>query len=376
MAVRVPIEGPTLEWAREALHLDRDEVGRAAGVSAERIGEFETGDTKPTIVQLRKIAHKLDRPLAYFFTPIPDVSDVPETADFRARAGDELPPKLLREMKRADAQRATMLDLVGASVDQLDLGAVDWNNVESRASELRALFGLSETFRPPENREGEVFKFWRGLLEANGVLVFQTTGVPLSAFRGLSISHDVLPIILLNGADSNNGKTFTLFHEIAHLANRTSGVCVLSEDVREEALCNAFAADTLMPKDAVTAVVRSIKDRVQWPAAIALRFRVSDLAAGVRLKTLGFISDEELLRIREESDARWDRVRQLQRDDDSSFVPPWRLRYRDLGPSYMRAVFTALDADRINYLDASYLLNARLPTLTQMQSEFYRTGGK
>lgn len=376
MAVRAPIDGETLRWARQSLRFDEAEVGRAAGVSAERVAAFETGEAEPTLVQLRKLAHKLDRPVAYFFAPVPAESDVPETADFRARVGDELPPALLREMKRASIQRGTMLDLAGAPVDKLRLAPLDWSNLEIRATELRSALGLSDTFHPPESREGEVFKFWRGLLESNGVLVFQTTGVPLSAFRGLSVHHEVLPIILLNGADSNNGKTFTLFHELGHLANGKSGVCALVEAVREEALCNAFAANALMPRDAVGQVVDNTPRPEDWVSAVARRFRVSELAAGVRLKTLRYINDQQLERIREDSDAQWERVRRDQRDDPNSFVPQWRLRYRDLGPSYLRTVFTALDAGRINFVDASYLLHARLPTLTQMQSEFYRTGGQ
>ena len=43
------------------------------------------------------------------------------------------------------------------------------------------------------------------------------------------------------------GRTFTLFHEVAHLINRTSGLCALREFVDEEAIANNFAANFLMP---------------------------------------------------------------------------------------------------------------------------------
>ena len=42
-----------------------------------------------------------------------------------------------------------------------------------------------------------MLSFWRGLLERHGFLTFQATKIELTVFCGLSIYHDVLPIILL-----------------------------------------------------------------------------------------------------------------------------------------------------------------------------------
>src|SRR5690606_5970504 len=139
-------------------------------------------------------------------------------------------------------------------------------------------------------QESQVFNFWRGLLEHHGFLVFQTTRIDLDAFRGLSIFHDSLPIILLNGADSNNGKVFTLFHELAHLSNRTSGMCDLDDNTSEEGVANAFAANFLMPRSQVESAARVAQGSAMERAeAIAGAFKVSVLAAGVRLRTLELI---------------------------------------------------------------------------------------
>ena len=59
-----------------------------------------------------------------------------------------------------------------------------------------------------------------------------------------------------------------------------------------------------------------------------------------------------------------------------TLAPPHStLRYRDLGPSYVGTVFRAMESDRISILDATYLLDAKVPTIEKMLGEYYRTGG-
>lgn len=373
---RAPIKGSTLQWAREAMGVERDELARAANVSEDRVAEFESGEVLPTLRQLELISKKLDRTLAFFFTEHPAEFDVPSTADFRAHNGEPIPSLLAREMRRAEQHRNTIIDLEGRPSAPAIVGPIKWKNVVAQATKLRSVLGLNDAFTPPENQENQVLNFWRGLLEHHGYLVFQTTRVDLNAFRGLSIYHEVLPIILLNGADSNNGKVFTLFHEIAHLANRTSGMCGLDEAVNEEALANAFAANFLMPKGQVEAIAARTKGTAYDRAEIvAGKFKVSVLAAGVRLRTLELISDEELERIKNESDERWHKVRTL-RKAQAGGPAPWRTRYRDLGSGYIGTIARALEEERVDMLDATYLLNARVPMVRQMLDEYYRVEGQ
>lgn len=369
-----PINGNTLRWARELSHVSIEELAAAVGTKPARIADFEQGASKPTFRQLTLIADKLDRPLAFFFPEAPSTPDIPSTADFRGRADGELPGALAREMKRAEQQRNVMLDFEASGASRIDLRPVSWEDAAEHAALLRDQLGLTNSFTPPESQHGQVFNFWRGLLEEQGFLVFQTTRIPLAAFRGLSIHHEQLPIILINGADSASGKAFTLFHEVAHLANRTSGICLLTQNVNEEATANRFAASFLMPETEIRRVLRDLQHNADPVEALASRFKVSPLAAGVRLRTLGVISDSELAEIRRISDEKWERIREEQKNTPG-FVPQWRLRYRDLGSSYIGTVAHALENGRIDILDASYLLNARVPMVEQLIHEFHRVGG-
>lgn len=371
---RAPINPATLTWARDVSHVTVEELATALNVKPGRVIELESGNALPTFRQLTLMAAKLDRPMGFFFAPPPAAPDLPETADFRGRRHDELPADLVREMRRAEHHRDAMLDLTGPPAHRIPDGEITWRTVATRAYALRKFFGLTDAFVPPESQNNQVFNFWRGLLEENGVLVFQATKISLEIFRGLSIHHDDLPMILVNGADSPMGRTFTLFHEVAHLINRTSGLCALRETVDEEAVANNFAANFLMPESA-------IRDRLSGPAEpdmlveqLARHFKVSMVAAAVRLRRLDVIDDEDLEAVRSASDENWLRAREAQKNKEG-FVPPWRLRYRDLGPAYIGAVARALEDRRVDLVDATYLLNARLPMVEQLLDEYYRAGG-
>lgn len=371
--MRVPINPGTLTWARAVVRLDADEVARAANLDADRYEKFESGEAEPTLRQARLIAKRVDRTLAFLLGPIPEESDVAHTVDFRGRADGKMPAALYKQMRRADAQRSVFADLVGEGELAVKPGEIDFDNVQQRAAEFRSALGLRDGFRPIETQANAVFNFWRGQLEARGYLVFQTTGIDYDTFRGLSIYHDRLPIILINGADAPNGKVFSLFHEVAHIANRTSGVCLLAESVYAEALANRFAAHFLMPESEVLGMPRN-PDRRRMIREIAGEFRVSQIAAAIRLRTLGLIDEEVLNGFQAESEAEWRQARQKLRDADG-FPPPWTLRTRDLGPTYLGAVVEALDAERVSYLDATYLLRARLPVVEHMVEDFRRSGG-
>ena len=159
---------------------------------------------------------------------------------------------------------------------------------------------------------------------------------------------------------------------MAHLANRTSGLCSLEEGRNEEALANAFAANFLMPEESVAELVSDVVQG-SWGMAetVAENFKVSALAAGIRLKTLGLISDADLEGIRIESDRRWKLSREEQKKKDGG-PAAWRLRFRDLGFSYVGTIARALEDERVDWLEASYLLNAKTPMVQQMIDEYYK----
>ena len=91
---------------------------------------------------------------------------------------------------------------------------------------------------------------WKEVItEKMGVLIFETYDVDIEEMRGLCIYHDVVPIILLNGKDSGNGRIFSLFNELTHLLLGESAICGDDFESDIEVFCNAVSGEFLVPEN-------------------------------------------------------------------------------------------------------------------------------
>ena len=375
MSVHVPIRGATLEWARAAMGVTGEELAQTVAVKPAQVEQWESGDASPTLPQLRKVASHLERTLAFFLTEPPAESGIPAVIDYRggSSTGEAVPTVVRRETKRAEQYRDATLELDGEPETSLRLIQFDRRSLVDAAGALRK----QVTAALPETKPrtpADAFMRWREALEKLGVLVFQSTGVSRAIYRGLSVFHETYPIILVNGADAANGKIFTLFHELGHLSNRSSGICVEQEDGQEESLCNAFAAEVLMPAADVRRRVTRAEPGDMVRQVVAA-YGVSTLAAAIRLYGLNLIRETDLEQLRQESDDTWQRERDRLTQGDG-FAPYATLRYRDLGPTYVGRVIRALHQNRVDYLEASYMLGARIPTVEKLEQEYERRGGQ
>lgn len=118
----------------------------------------------------------------------------------------------------------------------------------------------------PEN-ESMDFHGWRKALEDKGVFIFVTSPfshwskIKPEIFRGLSIHHDTLPIIIINGSDTYKANSFTLFHELGHLLMKKTTIDTIIGEARtgEERICDDFAENILMPANQMMEEVKTFK---------------------------------------------------------------------------------------------------------------------
>ena len=127
-----------------------------------------------------------------------------------------------------------------------------------------------------------------------------------------------------------------------------------------------------MPSSEVERIPSSA-DHFEDVTKVATHFRVSKLASAIKLKSMNRLTEDELEAVRSESHTEWQRNRERLAESDG--VPPqWTLRLRDLGQSYTSIVFQAIESQRISMLDATYFLDAKVPTIERMMRGFQRSG--
>lgn len=195
--------------------------------------------------------------------------------------------------------------------------------------------------------------------------------------RAFSLYFDVLPVIMVNGADSARGRLFSLLHEYAHLLLRTNGLYDTTTDFtaafperRLEARCNAIAAAILMPaRDVLQRPdVRERTNRQELWTYEALRtaaipFGVSAEAFLRRLVTLGRVTPAFYQQRRSEFLQAYDEEEAKTRNTGGDW---YRNTARDLGKGYVRRIADAYRRRVIDSSTAADYLNVKVGQIDRL----------
>lgn len=141
---------------------------------------------------------------------------------------------------------------------------------------------------------------WRAAVESTGVLVFQFS-FPLSEARGFSLPGRVSTIVL-NSKGAPAARSFTLFHEWAHLLLREPGICIPDERHaatpganKVESFCNAFAGNLLVPQAILEERFASGRqlETAEFVSQLAEEFAVSKFVILRRLLDVRFLTNSD-----------------------------------------------------------------------------------
>ncbi len=324
-----------LRWARETAGMTLEAAARRIGVKPSKLADWEEERARPTVVQLRKMAHVYKRALAVFFLTSPP-QEPALLHDFRRlRPNEPLPlsPALRLEMRRARRRRAVALELLaeeGGSAAALPRASVE-DDPDRVAASGRAWLGVTFGEQTRWRGDYEGLAGWSALFEARNILVFHSGDVPLSEMRGFSLSEPDLPVIVLNAKDTPRGRLFTLMHEFVHLMLNRGGVCdplgtgrrATTPDEQVEVFCNRVSG-----------------------AILVLERTTEDFYEAKRREYL-----EQY------------RLAAARRQEMEGYAPLYRLVVRDNGRRYTKLVLDAFTRELITGADVSDYLGVRLKHL-------------
>lgn len=245
-----------LSWAREQTSFDIYDVSVNLAISEETIINWESGLEKPSINEAKSLAKLYKFPFASFF-----LSDIPNIAivKFVDRRTQKMNiPKLTKDLwdriSEMKSKREISLELLDAeSLLDTELHKLVDQNESMISNEIRKWLDINTPMNVSVFKHS-TFAYFRKKLEDKNILVFVMNEIPVEEVRGISLYYDSLPIIAVNSYDSEAAKTFTLFHELAHIIRKSSSLCTIDEDyeiIPEEIACNKIAAEILMPTNIV-----------------------------------------------------------------------------------------------------------------------------
>lgn len=351
----------------------------------ENVIKWESGESKPTWVQLRKLGNKYKCPATFFL-----MNEVPkwikeEFNDYRSldESRKTKSPEFIYEIKRAIKRREIFLDIVETEdgvFSPLESIPIT-NNAEDLAHELRSLLNIpideQKSWIYPENSDRKDYKHytalkeWKKVLESLNILIFETKDIEFNEMRGMAISEFPFPIILLNGSDKPNGRIFTLMHELVHIIKKQNSICDLKDKDMTEIFCNAVAGNILVPTKYLTSdSIVSDNYSLEWNemdlSDLSHKFCVSKEVILRRLLTLNKTTKEFYTsKVKE-----W----QNQRDDDTGGGGfDYRIILKQNGGLFTSRLLTAYKNKLITQIEFSrYMGGIKLKHIPDLQENIRR----
>lgn len=358
--------------------MDLAAAEQGLGAQPGTVTSWEAGSGPPTLAGLQKLARLYRRPLAALLLGEPP-DDPPRPPDYRSFDG--APPTLSRDslvaVRRAqwivekykDLELPVPGDLPIALLSARDDAAM----VNSLATALRGHLHVAV-----EDQQGwadpyEALRVWRERVERIGIIVLQLP-MPLEEIRGFSLASSRPRLVCLNRSDAIRARSFTLFHEVAHVLLGSGGLCLPFDSIArrgtsaEELLCNDFAGALLVPEDALRALLggQELSADIDDMAleSLARPFQVSKEVLWYRLRRLDLISEHTFSKKWPTWRQRWGRMSTSGGAAETSV----QRTMRQLGHGLVQPVLQAEQSGTVPAQQAADLLGIRARDLAALRA--------
>lgn len=361
------INPDTLRWARERAQLSIDALAKKLNTSEEILQAWENGDKKITIKQAKTVAEKTYVPFGYLF-----LKKTPE---------DKLP---IPDLRTIDGEKVRQPSAELLKIVQIVLSQQHWykeylnaqgetkNTTIGRFSIKDSISVIVDDMRSalnvdPHPVRGNWEDYLRNLvnrIEEAGILVVRQGDLghhskPLSVeeFRGFAIFDEIAPVIFVNQSDVPSARLFTLIHELAHIWIGQSGVSDGNTNThrQEEVLCNAVAAEFLVPGDEFLPLWKDLQDWRDNLPYLEAHFRVSTWVLARRALTFNLISNSQYNEYIAFVKRQYERLNQ-NRDGGPTY---YLTKKSQLSERFSRALLAETLSGRVLLRDAAQLLNIK-----------------
>ncbi|MBE0524506.1 MAG: ImmA/IrrE family metallo-endopeptidase [Methanosarcinales archaeon] len=387
ISARANINPDLLTWARQTVGLDIEKSAKKIAIDPKLLEQWESGEKKPTINQLRKAANAYKRSLAVFF--LSDPPSLPNISmDFRLlpeNMDHELSYDTLVQIRQCNRRQEIAIELAKMinleTGNELSIAHLN-DDPEKLAQRERDFLNINIQNQFKLKDKYAALRFWKKTLEDKGILVFQSSKVQISEMRGYSGYNEEYPFIIINSKDTPTARIFSLFHEYCHLLLRNGGICDMYESdyknniSRFEVFCNHFAAAFLVPKAGLLKepLVKQNLDPDQWSdeniRKLANKYKVSREVIIRRLTTLDLVTLEFYRTKRKQL---LEELKLMKSPDEDVKIPYYRKVLSWNGEMYSNLVLESYREQKINMSDVADYLGVRLKHLPKIESELMRS---
>lgn len=386
----VIIAPDVFQWLCGSSGFTASDISKKIDVSERIVRSWCDGAQKPVIplTKVEQLSELFKRPLAAFLlSQPPEEPKLPK--DFRRHP--DAKPEFSKELLLVIRKARRIQEIHHELTDNLHISShvplkirTLKDDPEKVAQQERERSGLQIYGDTSGMSVVRAFDIWREWLESQNISVLKIK-IPVADARGFSLTDGEPYVIVVNSADADRARLFTLFHEYAHILLNMPVVCNQGEDDLEEFAaierwCNHFAGAFLAPKKEITetpTIQTSIKSGNFLKAAglIQQHFLISKDAGLMRLLTLKQLSSPQFAQcrnqLREEfalREARKKEKVQSGEEEEGGFgVSLDKKCVAEKGTGYISLVMENIKTGHISNSDALDYLDVKLRHLEKFQ---------
>jgi len=367
MSLVKSINRDNLRIARENMGLDSVAASKKISKAKKNlIAEWESGESLPTWSQAEKLAKLYNIPELLFFSnkTIQKNKAIPDYRVGIIQESDENVKKLINFVVTRQKWLEKFLKSEGFSKNQLQGAGKKIATPKQLARFIAEKLDIDLAEIKKFSSRKSVANYLIEKAEKQGIFVGKTISyhrLGVEDLRGLFVSNDYCPFIIINRRDALSAQIFSFVHEMAHLFRRSDAISN-SLDFRstdrdidpEEVFCNKVAVELLLPEHEFPNKFYNKPDI----DSISESYKVSKLFIFYRLKELGKIQRE--IQHELERDIQKETKENLRiRDKKNKNIDGGNYTYamRDSnGSLFNRVVAKSYLENKIGYVEASNLL--------------------
>ena len=261
------------------------------------VAEWENGEATPSWTQISKLAKAYSVPELIFFsaTTIEKHKVIPDYRVGVSPESDEDVKKLINLVVTRQKWLEKNLREEGWKKNELQGSGRQLSTPKTLAQHIAEKLNINTKEIKEISGKKNTLDYLIEKAEEHGIFVGKTISyhrLTVDDMRGLFISNDYCPFIVVNRKDALSAQIFSFVHELAHFFRKSDSVSN-SLDFRsidrgtnpEEIFCNKVAAELLLPEGDFT---RGSYDKTDIDS-ISNLYKVSPMFVFYRLKELGKI---------------------------------------------------------------------------------------
>jgi len=387
MAERAYITPEVLKWARETAKMSEINAAAKVSVKVEKIAEWESGESQPTVNQAIKLAKSYQRPFAVLFLLEPP-TDFQPLQDFRKSGSKELSTAvtfIIREIQR----KQSWISQINQENEEAKYPFVGKFSLKDEPKIVAQDILQTLEINPTNYGESNPLKKWIDQAELNGIFVSRTSFIhprlklDKEELQGFAIADPFAPFVFINSADWGAPQLFTLVHELAHIWIAQTGISnnvdivVKGKQHPVELYCNEVAANALLPEESVKRISTESFSNSRQVFRIAKILGVSSFTLIYRALNLELITLKQYRILKKEATAQFnefltkEEIKKAKQKEKPGGPSPYLLKLNRNSRLFTQIVLDGFHGGRIEPNLASNLLSTKSNKFHKLEERIY-----